>query len=148
MTCTFFGHKDAPKAIEPILRSALIYLIETKGVNKFYVGNNGRFDTMAASILHTLSSSYPIQYFVVQPYIPVKETIHAEHTLLPDGIETVPPRFAIPYRNKWMIVQSDYVVTYITHSWGGAAKYADTAKRKGKICIDCNSFHPNEKHNT
>lgn len=34
-------------------------------------------------------------------------------TMLPEGIETVHPRFAISWRNKWMIKQSDYVVTYI-----------------------------------
>ena len=39
MVCTFFGHKDTPKEIEPTLRSALIELIENKNVTVFYVGN-------------------------------------------------------------------------------------------------------------
>ena len=38
MVCTFFGHKDTPKEIEPTLRSTLIDLIENKNVNVFYVG--------------------------------------------------------------------------------------------------------------
>ena len=37
MVCTFFGHKDTPKEIEPTLRSTLIDLIENKNVNVFYV---------------------------------------------------------------------------------------------------------------
>ena len=31
-----------------------------------------------------------------------------ENTLLPEGIENVPPRFAISWRNKWMLERSDY----------------------------------------
>jgi len=49
--------------------------------------------------------------------------------MLPEGIETVHPRFAISWRNKWMINQSDYVVTYITHSWGGASQFAQKAEK-------------------
>jgi len=56
--------------------------------------------------------------------------------MLPEGIETVHPRFAISWRNKWMIEQSDYVVTYITHSWGGAAQFAEKAKRQKKGIIN------------
>lgn len=36
----------------------------------------------------------------------------------------------ISWRNKWMIKQSDYVVTCITHSWGGAAQFAEMATRQ------------------
>jgi len=35
-----------------------------------------------------------------------------------------------------MIEQSDYVVTYITHSWGGAAQFAEKAKRQKKGIIN------------
>jgi len=55
--------------------------------------------------------------------------------MLPEGIETVHPRFAISWRNKWMIKQSDYVVTYITHSWGGAAQFAGKAEQQKKKVI-------------
>ena len=32
MVCTFFGHSNCPLAIEPILRSAIIDLIEEKEI--------------------------------------------------------------------------------------------------------------------
>jgi hypothetical protein len=35
-----------------------------------------------------------------------------------------------------MLKQSDYVVTYITHSFGGAANYANKACRQQKIVIN------------
>ena len=37
---------------------------------------------------------------------------------------------------KWMLKQSDYVVTYITHSWGGAVQYAEKAKQQRKKVIN------------
>ena len=62
MVCTFFGHKDAPKEIEPTLRSTLIDLIESNNVTVFYVCNNGNFDTMVRHHLEDLSKTYPITY--------------------------------------------------------------------------------------
>ena len=32
-----------------------------------------------------------------------------------------------------MLSKADDVITYIEHSWGGAASFADLARRKGKI---------------
>ena len=57
-------------------------------------------------------------------------------TMLPEGIESVHPHYAISWRNNWMLRQSDYVVTYITHSWGGAALYAKKAKNRNKTIIN------------
>ena len=61
-------------------------------------------------------------------------------TILPEGIETVIKRFAINYRNKWMIEQSDFVVTYVVHDGGsGAAQFKKLAERKGKTVIELSS---------
>lgn len=137
MTCTFFGHRRVPKEIEPTLRSTLIDLIENHDVNLFYVGNNGEFDAMVLRQLRDLSKTYAITYSVVLAYMPEKQrkfnAIDYTETILPDGIETVPKRFAIDYRNRWMIKQSDYVVTYVTNTIGsGAAKYKYLSEQKGK----------------
>ena len=56
-------------------------------------------------------------------------------TIFPEGLEFAPPRFAISRRNEWMLKQADFVVTYITHSWGGAAQFAEKAQRQGKNLI-------------
>lgn len=138
MTVTFFGHKDTPKEIEPTLRSTLIDLIENKNVTVFYVGNNGNFDTMVLRQLENLSQTYPITYNVVLAYLPTKKSEYDSftNTLLPEGIETIPKRFAISYRNKWMVGQADIVVTYVTHSFGGAAQFKEMAEKQGKIVIE------------
>jgi uncharacterized phage-like protein YoqJ len=137
--CTFFGHRDCPEAIRPKLRETLIELIEHDGVDLFYVGNQGAFDAMVRSVLRELTPKYPhISYSVVLAYMPTKRNEYDDYsdTMLPEGIETVPKRFAISWRNKWMLRQSDYVVTYITHSWGGAAQFAELAERKGRKVIN------------
>ena len=58
------------------------------------------------------------------------------YTVLPDGIETVPPRFAINYRNKFLLENADFVINYVTHAWGGAAKYKQMAEKKQKRIIE------------
>lgn len=137
-TVTFFGHKDTPKETEPTLRATLINLIENHSAIKFYVGNNGNFDIMVRRVLEDLSAVYPIEYSVVLAYLPVKknENYNQKNTILPEGIETVPKRFAIFYRNKWMIDHSDIVVTYVTHNFGGASQFKEMAERKGKRIIE------------
>ena len=140
MTVTFFGHKDTPKNIEPTLRTTLIDLIENKNVTVFYVGNNGNFDTMVRRQLEELSHTYSITYNVVLAYLPTKKSEYDNftNTLLPEGIETAPKRFAISYRNKWMVEQSDIVVTYVTHTYGGAWQFKALAERQGKTVIELN----------
>ena len=138
--CTFFGHRDCPSSIKPKLREVLINLIENHAVDIFYVGQQGAFDDIVRSVLKELASVYPhIRYAVVLERLPLKrdefDTRDYSDTMLPEGIETVHPRFAISWRNKWMIKQSDYVTTYITHSWGGAAQFAEQAERQHKLII-------------
>ncbi len=133
MVCTFFGHRDAPKEIEPTLRLTLIDLIENKNATVFYVGNHGNFDAMVRRQLEDLSKTYPIKYYVVLAYMPGKNDNSDEHTLFPEGIETIPRRFAINYRNKWMLNKSDIVVTYVTRNFGGAQKFKQMAEKMGKV---------------
>ena len=135
--------------IKPILREVLLKLIEWQGVTRFYVGNQGNFDGMARCLLAELEHSYGIGYEVVLAYMPKKEdgVFDAGHTILPEGIESVPQRFAIEYRNKWMIEHSDIVITYVTHSFGGAAKFKQLALRKKKTVIELGdgiSTHTND----
>ena len=139
--CTFFGHRDCPSSIRPRLQETLVDLIKNHAVDMFYVGRQGAFDAMVRSVLKELILEYPhIRYAVVLERIPGKrnESNPCNHsdTMLPEGIEDIPPRFAIPWRNKWMLERSDYVVTYITHSWGGAAQFAEIAKRRCQSCIN------------
>lgn len=139
--CTFFGHRDCPETIKPKLRTVLVDLITNHGVDMFYVGNHGQYDAIVRSVLRELEKEYPqIDYAVVLAYMPKMKTEYDDYsdTMLPEGIETVHPRYAISWRNNWMLRQSEYVVTYITRSWGGAARYTQRARTTGKIVIKLN----------
>ena len=117
----------------------LIDLITNHDVDMFYVGHQGQFDAYVHSELKRLKQEYPqINYAVVLAYMPGRKTEYDDYsdTMLPEGIESVHPHYAISWRNNWMLKQSDYVVTYITHSWGGAYQYAEKARRQKKIVIN------------
>ncbi|MBR3802455.1 MAG: hypothetical protein IKK37_03285 [Clostridia bacterium] len=136
MICTFFGHRDAPKEIESALRLTLLDLIENKNATIFYVGNHGDFDAMVRRQFEDLSKIYPIKYYVVLAYMPRENDSPDEHTILPEGIENVPRRFAINYRNKWMLGKSDTVVTYVTRNFGGAWEFKQMAIKAEKYIIE------------
>ncbi|MBR2013579.1 MAG: DUF1273 family protein [Clostridia bacterium] len=141
MNVTFLGHKNAPIAkIKNKAYASLVELIEKDGANQFYVGNQGSFDLMVYDILKELKIQYPrIQYNVVFAYFPEESErgrIDEEHTIYPEGFETVPRKFAIDRRNHWMIEQSDIVVTFVERPFGGAAKFKEIARRKKKRVIE------------
>lgn len=137
--CTFFGHRECSDSIKVKLREVLIDLITNHDVDMFYVGNRGRFDAIVRSLLRELKKEYPqINYAVVLAYMPGKQTEYDDYsdTMLPERIESVHPRYAISWRNNWMLQQSDYVVSYITHNWGSAVQFAIKARSKGKTVIN------------
>ncbi len=136
--CTFFGHRNCAEPIGEKLQTVLEDLVINHGVDLFYVGKEGQFDAMVHQVLRSLKRKYPyIQYAVVLAYLPPQGTTEDYwDTMLPEGIEAIHPRYAISWRNRWMLQRSDYVVTYITHPWGGAAKFAEIARRQHKVLIN------------
>ena len=88
---------------------------------------------MVLAVLSELSETRVFRFYVVLAYLPAeKEKPCPDHDILPDGIENIPPRFAIHYRNKFMLEAADIVVTYVKHLWGGAAKYKRLAEKKNR----------------
>lgn len=136
MNCTFFGHADAPSEIKDRLRETIIGLIENRGADCFYVGNHGNFDRMALAVLKELKEVYTqIDYYVVYAYLP-QNGEDFKHSIYPEGIETVPKRFAINYRNNWLIGHADIVITFVVRSFGGAAKFKKAAENKRREIIE------------
>ena len=135
-TCTFFGHRDCPDSVRPALQQAIIRLIEENGVDRFYIGHQGRFDRLALAVLQQVAAVYPqIRYEVVLAYVPArtKDPLISEGlcTMLPEGIEKAPRRFAISYRNRWLVEHADYVIAYVLYR-GGAMQCVELAQRNGK----------------
>ena len=104
--CTFSGHRDCPQSIQTKLREVPIDLIANHDVDTFYVGNHGQFDTLVSHTLRQLKKEYPkITYAVVLAYMPGKPKEYEDYSeiMLPEGIGTVHPRYAISWRNSWML---------------------------------------------
>ena len=133
--CTFFGHRDSPSSIRGVLSAEIERLINEKDVNTFYVGTQGNFDRMAYSVLAELRKRYQhIKVYRVLAYMPKPGETDTADTIVPEGIENTHPRYAIVSRNNWMIDHSDYVIAYMTHTFGGAYQAVERAKRK-KITV-------------
>ena len=143
MTCTFFGHSDCHGLDEIKLERAIEMLI-SKGVDTFYVGHQGNFDSIVYACLKRLKATHPhISFYVVLAYPPLQKAtcfIPADFTLFPEAAAAAPRRFAIDRRNRWMIDRSDFCLCYISHSWGGAYKFAHMAKRKGVETLNLGDF--------
>ena len=134
--CTFFGHSDCYSLDETVLKSAIEELIH-KGVDSFYVGNQGYFDGMVYCCLKKLRKLHPhIHLSVVLAYLPTKrcEYLDLSDTIYPE-IEGH-PKFAIERRNRYMIDMANICLCYVNHKWGGAYKFACMAKKRGLTVIN------------
>ncbi|MBO5892618.1 MAG: hypothetical protein J6Q30_07930 [Oscillospiraceae bacterium] len=141
MVCTFFGHRDCYSLDRAVLRNAIEDLIE-QGAEDFLVGHQGRFDGMVHSCLKSLRGQYPhIRYSVVLAYLPTEKRVFEEFmdTVYPEGIEEIHPKYAIDWRNRYLIRQADVCLCYVNRAWGGAHKYACMAKCQGLRVINLGS---------
>ena len=138
-TCCFFGHREVMHNIKEKLKAIIEKLIAEDGVTEFFVGHQGQFDGMVYSVLKELKAKYPyIRYTVVLAYMPdehIKE-VYGEDTLFPDGMESVPKKFAISKRNDWMMRQSGFAICYVYKVTGGATKFREKSEKKGLRIID------------
>lgn len=137
MTVAFCGHAQISQSekIEKWLYDVTQKLIE-QGATTFYLGGYGAFDSLAASVLREQKKRYSqIELVLVLAYLNTgRDTSGYDSTVYP-LLETVPRRFAISHRNRWMVESADVVVAYVLHDWGGAATTLRCAKQKKKQII-------------
>lgn len=139
MVVAFFGHKDTPSSVKPLLEQTVQRLIEENEEIAFHVGAHGAFDLMAQGVLGQAARKYSqITCHIVLSYIPAEKNSeqYALPTLVPEDIESVPKRFAISFCNNYMVNECDVVVCFITHDWGGAAQFVEKAMKKGKVIFN------------
>ena len=138
MIVTFCGHGNltyTQKTYKLLHDSIEKFIIN--GSDKFFLGGYGNFDIISANCIKDLKLKYPhIKSILVIPYINTNFDKHLYDYSEYPPIENVPKRFAIPHRNKWMIQQSDALISYIKYDWGGAYKTYQYAIKKNKIIIN------------
>ena len=150
MICSFFGHRSVPDGISDLLIKEIRGIIEFFGSDiVFYVGDKGQFDCIVQFSLVTIKEEYPeIEVNVVLDSVPVKKKNYFNlPTILPDIAENVPKRFAMNYRNKWMIDKCDIAVVYFTDVASNTRKHVDMLKRKVKTIINVADMMPQNLDN-
>ena len=135
LTCVFCGHRHVPETLYEEVYQIVEKLICQYGVTQFYCGAKGEFDWLAARAVYALKKSYThICSYKILAYLPEKlqqdSSGYFDGTIFPEGLEMVPKRFAMIYRNRWMALQADYIVGYVKTS-GGAKTMLDYAAKKG-----------------
>ena len=122
----------------------------TADMARFYQGIYPRFDPARFEKLKAafeISADHPeISYAVVLAYLPKKGSEKQpeadwQHYVFPDGIESVPKKFCISWRNDWLIKNSQYVICYVSHITGGAFDFTQKAKKKGRTVINLSDFN-------
>ena len=98
MTATFCGHAQISQSadVEKWLYAAVtLHLIE-QGVNIFYLGGYGAFDSLAAAVLRKQKTQHPeIELILVLAYFDTKRDTSGYDSTVYPPLETVPRRFAI-----------------------------------------------------
>ena len=139
MVISFCGHSTFCKTAE--IEEQLLSILQSQVGNDhvdFYLGGYGSFDSFARECCRKFQSEHPNASLVfVTPYLEIdkfKQDLYDESVYPP--LEDKPRKFAISYRNKWMVENADLVIAYVNHSSGGAYTTYQHAKRKKKQIIN------------
>ena len=141
MIITFCGHAQFSKSTE--YEKRILAFLEEKVGNQpadFYLGGYGDFDCFAYDCCKKYKETHPaVSLVFVTPYLTLdyqKNHLYYQKTkydsILYPEIENKPKRFAITYRNKYMVEMADYVIAYVSRNKGGAYATYMHAKRRGK----------------
>lgn len=141
MIISFFGHSNFCENAEIKKRvMELLNMLSENGDIKFYLGGYGGFDEFAYRCCKEFKSTHPeTEIIFVTPYITeeyqrnrlvyVKEMY--DSIIYPE-IEDKPLRFAIVYRNRYIVENSDFIIAFVKYTSGGAYKAIRYAEKIGK----------------
>ncbi len=139
---SMIGHRVVEDyGIEEKLYELFWELLRTKEYVEFYLGRNGDFDILAASVIKRLHKNYRDDNSVmilVLPY-PVKDyeyyDDYYDEIIIPDELHGVHPKAAITERNRWIVANSDMLIAYIRNKSGGTATCVRMAERLRRTVI-------------
>lgn len=139
-SCYFIGHRNADPSIVPVLSDAIEHYILDLHVRYFYVGHYGSFDRLVECTVIAAKKRHPeIMLYRVLAYHPSERQVDLpkgyDGSCYPEGMETVPKRFAIDKVNRLMIDRCDCLIAYATHPASNTCKFIEYAKRKGTVLI-------------
>ena len=142
-TCFFIGHRDAPDSLLPLLSAAIEERITEHNVDQFVVGHYGKFDSLSAQAVRAAKKKFPdILLFYLRPYHPADRPFTPagfDGSFYPPGMETVPRKLAIVPANRYMVDNSQFLISYARYSVSNAwelTEYALKREKKGLIHVE------------
>ncbi len=147
MVISFLGHRSLQNGmnLQEKVKRVIEESVDFHEKVVFFCGGYGDFDDLCACACRSIKEKWKkCEIVFVTPYITtaqqekIKQLINAglyDSTIYPP-LENVPYRFAISKRNEWMIDQSDLIIAYVKHSFGGAYQSLHCARRRGKQLVN------------
>ena len=126
---SFIGHREVDDFffVEEQVYSVVRELLSTKEYVEFYVGRNGEFDILVASVIKRAKRAlgeHNSSLILVIPY-PIVNIVAYEYYYdeveYPRELHKVHYKSAITKRNEWLVENSDMLVAYVVRNGGGAA---------------------------
>lgn len=136
-TCFLTGNHDAGPEIYAALYAEIERHIVEYGVQEFFVGYYGKFDMLAIRAVNEAQDLYEgIGLTLVMHYLNKDKYDDVKHlftdSVFPDGLEKIPPRYAITTGNRMMVNKSDYLIVYARDTTGNTGRLLEYARRREK----------------
>lgn len=142
--CCCFGHRYIYTEISSKIEEEIVDLIENKNVSIFYTGGMGDFDRAFCSAVRKIKHKYTwIKLNLVKPYFTKDLNVNKDFyqlnydsIIIPEELMDVHYKSAIKWRNRWMVDNSNFLITYVYKNYGGAYEAVSYAKKKNKEVIN------------
>lgn len=136
MIITFCGHSQFEGNND--YKQKILNIIERITNSKdatFYLGGYGNFDNFARICCMEYKKTHPksklifVTPYINESYLKFRNEYNYYDEIVYPNIETTPLKYAIIERNKWMVKNANFLISYVTHSWSGAGKTLEFAKK-------------------
>ena len=117
-------------------------LIKNKEFVEFYLGRNGEFDIIAASVIRRVKKDIRSENSVMILVLPysvadMEDYInYYDEIVIPEELFGVHYKSAIKKRNEWLVDKSDLLISFIEREKGGAYQCARYAYEKNKLVMN------------
>ncbi len=138
-TCFLFGHRDTPQDLRQQIETAVEYHYSQLGVRHFIVGGYGNFDRMTTNAVKAVKHCHrDICLRLLIPYHPAERPVEIppgfDGTLYPEGMESIPRKFAIVRANQYMIRNADTIICYVKH-FGNTRALLEQAQKRSDLYV-------------
>lgn len=140
----FCGHRDISiysREIKSKIFNTILDLYQNHNIVNFLSGGMGNFDAMCENQVLILKKTYPeIKLFLVIPYYTKNINDNPfnykyDEIIYPDFIKQYHYKQLIIERNKWLVDNSDYIISRVINNTGGAFITLKYAKKMQKNII-------------